>query len=429
MAIKYISNGTTFNSAQVDNVYNKIPVGQYYVRIDREGRLYLEKTEWKEETVIYGDEVGTRVHRCINAFINNPDRNVGFAFMGDSGSGKSLTMRKLALTAMKQFEMPIFIIDQAISGQMLTNQLRKFAKEAVIIFDEFEKTYSDKDSLGSLLPFFDGVNTETRFMIIVTGNDNIGSQYFYNRPGRIYYLYQYGKLPENEVRLFLEKQLDDKSKIEEILLIREISNLFSYDILRSIVNECNLYPEMPLKEAIGPLPLNIDLFDRINFNVSLIIDGKAVSHNVLSIDISQVINFRKYNTYASKSMHMFLRPKHLLELILRHKNNESVSPIIEIDHSAYIFSDKSYEKICEEKGDNAPDGQILDIDEAYELASKPYAVVGNTQDNVEENSTILIRGDQLLEKFNPEGFFLPIDENTRFEFIPSKSRFSLSNLL
>ena len=53
MPIKYISSNMSFKSVHVDQVHDKIPAGQYYVRIDRMGDLQLEKTERKEEHVVY----------------------------------------------------------------------------------------------------------------------------------------------------------------------------------------------------------------------------------------------------------------------------------------------------------------------------------------------------------------------------------------
>ena len=429
MPIKYISSNTSFKSVHVDQVHDKIPVGQYYVRIDRMGDLYLEKTEWKEEHVIYGNDVGTRVHRCINAFINNPGRNVGFAFMGDSGSGKSLTMRKLALTAMKQFDIPIFIVDSNISGQVLTDSIRNFAKEAVIVFDEFEKIYSNKDSLNSLLPFFDGVNTETRFMILITGNDNIGSQYFYNRPGRIHYLYQYGRLSEGDVREFLEKQLNDKTKIEEILMIREISSLFSYDILRSIVNECNLYQEMPLKEVIEPLALDIGLDNNLHFICSFYINGKNVAYTNVGIGIDEIINYRKTGHASKFSTGLFFKPIDLLEIILSDKNNKDDSPLSNIVHRAYIFSEDSIQRFLKENDVEDDECSSLSNEGIAELASKNYALIGHSGDNSEEHATLNFKEGIVHKNFNLEGFTIPLGENIQIEFLPKRNRYQMSNYL
>lgn len=427
MPIKYISSNTSFKSVHADQVHDKIPAGQYYVRIDRMGDLYLEKTEWKEEHVIYGNDVGTRVDRCINAFINNPGRNVGFAFMGDSGSGKSLTMRKLALTAMKQFDIPIFIVDSNISGQVLTDSIRNFAKEAIIVFDEFEKIYSDTDSLNSLLPFFDGVNTETRFMILITGNDDIGSRYFYNRPGRIHYLYQYGRLSEGDVREFLEKQLNDKTKIEDILMMRDISLLFGYDILRSIVNECNLYPEMPLKEAIEPLALDIGLDSNIHFVCSVYINGKKVAYTNVNVGIDEIINYRKTGHVSKFAVGVFIKPVDLLEVILSDENNKDDSPLSDIYHRAYIFSEDSIERFLKEAGEEGDGCTQLSNEGIAELSSKSYASIGHSSDSNEDHMTLSFKEGVMHENFNSEGFTIPLGENIQIEFLPKRKQYQMSS--
>lgn len=427
MPIKYISSNTSFKSVHADQVHDKIPAGQYYVRIDRMGDLYLEKTEWKEEHVIYGNDVGTRVDRCINAFINNPGRNVGFAFMGDSGSGKSLTMRKLALTAMKQFDIPIFIVDSNISGQVLTDSIRNFAKEAIIVFDEFEKIYSDTDSLNSLLPFFDGVNTETRFMILITGNDDIGSRYFYNRPGRIHYLYQYGRLSEGDVREFLEKQLNDKTKIEDILMMRDISLLFGYDILRSIVNECNLYPEMPLKEAIEPLALDIGLDSNIHFVCSVYINGKKAAYTNVNVGIDEIINYRKKGHVSKFAVGVFIKPVDLLEVILSEENNKDDSPLSDIYHRAYIFSEDSIERFLKEAGEEGDGCTQLSNEGIAELSSKSYASIGHSSDNNEDHMTLSFKEGVMHENFNSEGFTIPLGENIQIEFLPKRKQYQMSS--
>lgn len=427
MPIKYISSNTSFKSVHADQVHDKIPAGQYYVRIDRMGDLYLEKTEWKEEHVIYGNDVGTRVDRCINAFINNPGRNVGFAFMGDSGSGKSLTMRKLALTAMKQFDIPIFIVDSNISGQVLTDSIRNFAKEAIIVFDEFEKIYSDTDSLNSLLPFFDGVNTETRFMILITGNDDIGSRYFYNRPGRIHYLYQYGRLSEGDVREFLEKQLNDKTKIEDILMMRDISLLFGYDILRSIVNECNLYPEMPLKEVIEPLALDIGLDSNIHFVCSVYINGKKAAYTNVNVGIDEIINYRKKGHVSKFAVGVFIKPVDLLEVILSDENNKDDSPLSDIYHRAYIFSEDSIERFLKEAGEEGDGCAKLSNEDIAELSSKSYASIGHSSDSNEDHMTLSFKEGVMHENFNSEGFTIPLGENIQIEFLPKRKQYQMSS--
>ena len=57
----------------------------------------------------------------------------------------------------------------------------------------------------------------------------------------MHYRFEYGKLSEGEVIRFCDLYLLNKDYVREIVAFSKLSNKFSFDILRAIVSECNIY--------------------------------------------------------------------------------------------------------------------------------------------------------------------------------------------
>ena len=71
------------------------------------------------------------------------ERNLGVILSGDKGIGKSLFARVLSSKAVKT-GYPVIIVDQFIPG--IASYIESIDQEAVILFDEFDKTF------GSIRP-------------------------------------------------------------------------------------------------------------------------------------------------------------------------------------------------------------------------------------------------------------------------------------
>lgn len=154
---------------------------------------------------------------------------------GVKGSGKTLLAKYLS----NDLNLPTMLIDNYFDMDQI-GEIYRFMEEAntpfLIIFDEFEKHY-DREDQNAFLSKFDGLSLTNNFTIICS-NEPL-NEFFYNRPGRIRYRYDY--LPFS-----LDETIEIMSEITE-MSEEEIRNLYSrlfsvplnYDILIAIAEDIN----------------------------------------------------------------------------------------------------------------------------------------------------------------------------------------------
>ena len=114
-------------------------------------------------------------------------------------------------------------------------------QECIIVFDEFEKVFDDDEGeQDALLSLFDGIDSGKK-LYVITCNAVAGlSEYLLNRPGRFHYHFTFGTLTSEEIRGYLEDNLNNaaKSQLESVIQLGMVTG-FTYDILRAITFELN----------------------------------------------------------------------------------------------------------------------------------------------------------------------------------------------
>lgn len=155
-------------------------------------------------------------------------------------------------------------MNQSFEGGIL-EFIPRLSFEAVILIDEAEKTFSDKDDAHYLLKLIDGVYNKTRKLYILTTNKLHINENLIGRPGRIRYIQEFTNLPKEAVEEYLRDNLEDLSKIDEVMNIVDLLEISTIDILKSLVEEFNIFGGIGGDRSIMNIPKCNYIFDAIEF--------------------------------------------------------------------------------------------------------------------------------------------------------------------
>ena len=239
----YVKTGSVVRLFKEDDlgITSILDTNTYILKMNEQsGEFYLEVSDpYIIEHKVYGD-VEKRATRIMNSF-DEKKGNMGVLLVGTKGSGKTLLSKFLSMKAHK-INMPTIIINVKHSGEGFLSFINSINTPCVIVFDEFDKVYKKHaNEQRDLLTILDGVYV-SRHLYVFTANDlyEIDS-FLLNRPGRVYYKFEYIGLEEAFVRAYCEDNLKNKDEIDAIV---NISNMF-----QALVEEMNRYDE-PADEAV-----------------------------------------------------------------------------------------------------------------------------------------------------------------------------------
>lgn len=240
--MKIIETGTTYKVYGEDLiVLDNLPVQTYKIGFGEFTGFFLEKQcelEIKEEK-IYGVHE-QKANKVLNRF-NKSRKNLGVILSGDKGIGKSLFARILSNKAIKN-GIPVIIVDKYISG--IDGFINKIKDEVLIIFDEFDKTFSNKneddDPQAKMLSLFDGTSSGKKLFVVTCNRYRNLNEYLINRPGRFHFHFRFDYPTAEEVKEYLKDKLDSKYHLE----INKVTNFsrkvkLNYDCLSAIAFELN----------------------------------------------------------------------------------------------------------------------------------------------------------------------------------------------
>lgn len=203
-----------------------------------EGFFLIEKEDMDiKEPRIYGKQ--EEYKNIIFEMFNSTNKNLGILASGAKGTGKTLFMKMICQEGIKQ-NLPVVIIDQGYEDVL--DFLDTIENDCIIVFDEFEKTYSVKGQ-NSLLGLFDGMSRYKKMFILTVNSTNSDklSPFLLDRPGRIHYHLSFDFPTEEEIIAYLKDNVEKDfwGQIKEVInFTRE--NPLNYDCLRAIAKELNL---------------------------------------------------------------------------------------------------------------------------------------------------------------------------------------------
>lgn len=253
--------------------YDRLPAKTYTVRFSKMSGFFLEaRTDLVVKEKVYGVHP-EKADKVIAAFAMF-ERNLGVILSGDKGIGKSLFARVLSSKAVKT-GYPVIIVDQFIPG--IASYIESIDQEAVILFDEFDKTFgsirpgeNEADPQSGLLSLFDGTSDGKKLFIITCNSLYNLSDYLVNRPGRFHYHFRFDYPYSEDIREYLTDKLEARchGEIEKVILFSKKVAL-NYDCLRAIAFELSL--GIPFEAAI--LDINIINMHEELYNITLHFSG------------------------------------------------------------------------------------------------------------------------------------------------------------
>lgn len=251
--------------------YQQLPVGTYIVNFHPMQGFYLSIRNdlAVTEDKIYGNTM-TKVMKVMRSY-NAVDRNFGVLLSGQKGIGKSLFVRLLAEEAIKK-GMPVITVTSSVSG--LTEFISSIEQNCVVVFDEFEKTFTiteDENQQDALLSLFDGMDGGHKLFLVTCNDLEHMSQYMLNRPGRFHYHFTMMPPTPEEVEEYMKDKLQPQyhENIHDIVNLANVVDM-PYDYLRAIAFELN--QGYSLKEAMSDL--NITRTDDTRFEITVFLSNE-----------------------------------------------------------------------------------------------------------------------------------------------------------
>lgn len=294
--VKYIVDGTVVKPITFDDttVIDRVPTAVYSLRYSQFQGFYLEhhSDKFTVPSEMYGS-VSSKADKVVAAY-DDRKGSTGVLMSGDKGAGKTMTS---ALICNKMLERgtPVVLIETCFFGaefNKLVNQLG----ECVLFFDEFGKTFKEKEDEASqehLLSLFDGVGSNKR-LILLTENDTYRiNEFMLNRPGRVFYHFRFGKVDVDTIKSYCTAKSVGTEVSDKIVTIRNSSYKFSFDMLKAVVEEYNRFGG-DLDELTRDLNIPVrDTDDRNKYELTSVRDaetGESYEFKKLTITFDDEFN-------------------------------------------------------------------------------------------------------------------------------------------
>ena len=171
------------------------------------------------------------------------NKNLGIIFNGLKGTGKTIAAKLLS----NRIGLPVIVISKPLEGML--EFIQSLCFESVILIDEAEKTFNEEREV--LLKMIDGVYNSKRKLYILTTNRLSIDENLLGRPGRIRYIKEFGNLSAKAVNDVIDDNLMDVSLKDDILKLVDTLEISTIDILKSIVEECNITGKVPASPMLN----------------------------------------------------------------------------------------------------------------------------------------------------------------------------------
>jgi hypothetical protein len=270
----FLKNGNTFrvSNKEAMDLHDKLPAGNYVIKMDRQENLFLEEIEpFKVTGKIYGDTL-RHTQRILFTFAARAS-STGVMLNGEKGSGKTLLAKNIAVEGAKA-EIPTIVINAPWHGDKFNSLIQMIEQPCIILFDEFEKVY-DKDEQEAILTLLDGVYPSKKLFILTCNDKWRVDDHMRNRPGRIFYMLDFKGLDVDFIREYCEDNLDAKEHIDQICKISGMFDQFNFDMLKALVEEMNRFKETP-QESLRMLNAKPEFGGDLRYDVKLSLNGLVI---------------------------------------------------------------------------------------------------------------------------------------------------------
>ena len=212
-------------------------------------RLGLEKIDdtFRFDFKIYDLECEEIISKVIKTWTSDlfreSNKNLGVIFNGIKGTGKTIAAKLLC----NRIGLPVIVVSKPVDGMLEFIQSLHF--EGIILIDEAEKTFDEERDI--LLKMIDGVYNDMRKLYVLTTNKLSIDENLLGRPGRIRYIKEFSNWSANAVNDVIDDTLNDISLKDEILKVVDSLEFSTIDILKTIIDECNIMGSVPSDSTLN----------------------------------------------------------------------------------------------------------------------------------------------------------------------------------
>lgn len=254
----YLCSGKTIRVRDESEVqtYDQLPPKTYTVKLNENtGEFFLEEIDdFTLPEKIYGTN-NNYAKRILDTFADRQG-STGVLLNGIKGAGKTLLAKQTSVYG-KELGYPTIVINRDWHGDNFNAFIQSISTPTIILFDEFEKIY-DYKTQRQILTLFDGVYNSRKLFLVTTNEERDISTYMRNRPGRIYYSFNFDTLGQDFIEEFLDDRLQNKDRKEEVMKYTTVFSFFNFDMLAAVVEEMNRYDESlgDVLEVLNIIPEN-----------------------------------------------------------------------------------------------------------------------------------------------------------------------------
>lgn len=271
----FYSNGR-YQFLNYSKILDRLEPKVYQLRYDENlHAFYLQDTEpYVFPEKIYGN-LKSLAEMYVRAF--NRGGNLGILLNGEKGSGKTLLTKLIC----KEANLPVIQIDEAFNGSAFLQLINGITQKCIIVIDEFDKLYaeyayegSERPSQTELLKLMDGTSRSEK-LFIFSSNENIVSSFMTNRPSRIRYKQEFGKLTHETVVEILQDKLSPEMYEKFVNDFYEVIDILfgvNLDTLLVLIDEVEFQQQSP-KEVIKYMNI---IPEAEMFNICIDYNGKRV---------------------------------------------------------------------------------------------------------------------------------------------------------
>ena len=278
-----------------DMDYN--PYGKLYPSVykySNNGIIDYMFDKYKVPDRFYGDVL--RYPNHIFRMFENTGESIGTMFVGESGSGKTEISKYLCNLAIDAGYPVLSIADKSMDIDDID---RIFSYDNIVLFmDEFSKIINSKIQ-NKMLSRLSNIDNKRRLIIITENSINSINNFILNRPGRIRYMVEFGKLKEDVFNDYVSSFDIDDDFLEDLKKTYTRSIVFSFDHLKAIVSEHIADRHRTLDDIIDILNVKVIRRDK-KYVISSIVrldknNETTNDNNIASVEYTGILKYADGN--------------------------------------------------------------------------------------------------------------------------------------
>lgn len=353
----YLKHGNSFTVTRDEkmDLHRLLPASTYVVKRSMSG-FYLDLVDAFEPiNKVYGN-AEAQCNRIINTFLDRPYQT-GVLLTGQKGTGKTLIARLVSEKLIKEHQMPVIMVNDPHCDTEFKQFIADISQPCVIFFDEFEKVY-DSEQQEQILTLLDGTIQTKKLFILTCNNKYKLDTNLTNRPGRIYYAFEYAGLEEEFIVQYCEDKLVNKERIQDVVTTTRVFDAFSFDMLKALVEELNRYNENP-SDALKVLNISPTESTRARFTMKVFNAKTDIEYNIGNDE------YRGNPLSGNDAVEVYLR--HIEEEVIEEgsnvpsSNNSVFSPIVNRDDDEEDEDEYETDDFCNKRHRFHP-GELVSVE-------------------------------------------------------------------